>query len=278
MRSHRIPFFVFVALLLTGASALHAQKVPAALDFEMKSIDGETVSLSKYSGKVVLLVNTASKCGRTPQYKQLQELHEEYSSQGLAVIGVPCNQFRGQEPGSDQEIAEFCSTQYGVQFDMLSKTDVKGKQQCELYKYLTALDLEPRGKGPVKWNFEKIILDRSGKPIARFGSRVKPNSDEVLTVIQEALDSKQTVTGAGGAETISSATEPYSHVSQKSGKKYYLFKKIVPLMNSDKTSTIYWFAKSPTSDKGSPVTTVPEDRMVSETKTGMLVLKSKAKK
>ncbi len=278
MKPHRIPFFASFVLLLTGVSALHAQEVPAALDFEMKSIDGETVSLSKYSGKVVLLVNTASKCGHTPQYKQLQELHEDYASKGLAVIGVPCNQFRGQEPGTDQEIAEFCSAKYGVQFDMLSKVDVKGKQQCELYKYLTGLDLEPRGKGPVKWNFEKIVLDRSGKPIARFGSRVKPKSDEVLAVINEALESKQTANEAGGDQATSNASEPYSHVSQKNGKKYYLFKKVVPLKNSDKTSTIYWFAKNPTSDKGSPVTAVPEDRIVSETKTGMLVLKSKTKK
>ncbi len=248
------------------AGPVSAQQVPAALDFTMESIDGKEVDLSKYSGKVVVLVNTASKCGYTPQYEQLQELHKDYANKGVAIIGIPCNQFGRQEPGTEKEIAAFCKKNYGVEFDMLAKVDVKGKKQCELYKHLTKLDLAPRGKGAVKWNFEKIVIDKTGTPIARFGSKVKPDSKEFISVIKSAIESD------------SDAAAPYSHVSQKSGKTYYLFMKEIPLKNSDKTSTIYWFAKEPTSDKGIPVSEVPDNKVVSETKTGMLVLKSQKKK
>ena len=126
-----------------------AQKTPAALNFTMKSIAGEDVKLSKYAGKVVVSVNVASKCGYTPQYKQLQELHSKYAAKGVAVVGIPCNQFRGQEPGSDEEILTFCKAKYGVDFDLLSKVDVNGDKQCELYKHLNAIDVKPRGKGDV---------------------------------------------------------------------------------------------------------------------------------
>ena len=129
----------------------------AALDFTMKSITGDQVKLSKYAGKVVVLVNVASKCGFTDQYKQLQELHSKYADKGVAVIGIPCNQFRGQEPGSDDEILAFCKKKYDVEFDMLSKVDVNGSNQCELYKHLNSIDVKPRGKRDVKWNFEKYL-------------------------------------------------------------------------------------------------------------------------
>ena len=110
-----------------------AQKTPAALNFTMKSIAGEDVKLSKYAGKVVVFVNVASKCGFTPQYKQLQELHSKYAAKGVAVVGIPCNQFKGQEPGSDKEIHTFCKNKYGVDFDLMSKVDVNGDKQCDLY-------------------------------------------------------------------------------------------------------------------------------------------------
>lgn len=260
---------LLIALTLIASSEVAAQKTPAALDFKMKAIDGKEISLSKYAGKVVVLVNTASKCGHTPQYEQLQQLHADYADKGVAIVGVPCNQFGKQEPGSDKEIAAFCKKNYGVEFDMLSKVDVKGENRCDLYKHLTKLDLAPLGKGVVKWNFEKIVIDKSGKPVARFGSKVKPDSKEFISAIDDAIS---------GSAPSSSDSKPYSHVSKKSGKTYYLFMKVVPLKNSDKTSTIYWFAKEPTSEKGTPVSEVPADRVVSETKTGMLVLKSKTKK
>ena len=165
-----------------------ATEVPAALNFTMKTLSGEDVDLSKYQGKVVVFVNVASKCGFTPQYEPLQALHEEYGEEGLAIVGVPCNQFGGQEPGEAEDIAAFCEKNYGVEFDMLGKVDVNGDNQCELYKHLTGLELAPVGDGKIRWNFEKIVLDRSGKPIARFGSRTKPDSDEMLDVIKAALE------------------------------------------------------------------------------------------
>ena len=236
------------------------QKTPAALNFTMKSIVGEDVKLSKYAGTVVVFVNVASKCGYTPQYKQLQELHSKYAAKGVAVVGIPCNQFRGQEPGSDEEILTFCKAKYGVDFDLMSKVDVNGDKQCELYKYLNAIDVKPRGKGDVKWNFEKYILDRSGKPIARFSHKVKPDSKDFMAVINKAL-----------GET---SGQPYSQVSKKSGKTYYLFSKDVPLENSDKVQTIYYFAKDPNHPKGTPLSAVPAGKMVSETKSGLPILKN----
>lgn len=162
--------------------------VPKSLKFTVKSIDGKDVKLADYQGKVIVIVNTASKCGMTPQYKDLQELHEKHAEEGLVILGFPCNQFGGQEPGSEAEIAEFCSVKYGVTFDMFSKVDVKGDAAHELFKYLTAQDVKPAGKGDVKWNFEKFVIDRSGNVIARFGSRVKPGSSEFMSVIKEALN------------------------------------------------------------------------------------------
>jgi len=161
-----------------------------ALDFKLQDIDGKEVDLSKYKGKVVVLVNVASKCGMTSQYKQLQALHTKLGEQGVAVLGIPCNQFGGQEPGSEADIKTFCSTNYGVTFDMFSKVDVKGTGANPLFKYLSEQELQPKGAGDVAWNFEKFILDKTGKPIARFGSRVKPDDAEFMAVIETALKSE----------------------------------------------------------------------------------------
>jgi len=213
-----------------------------------------------------MFVNVASKCGNTPQYEQLQSLHQKYAGQGLSVVGIPCNQFGGQEPGTEAEIAEFCEKTYGVEFDMLAKVDVKGDSKSALYAHLTGLNVAPVGKGDVAWNFEKFILNRQGEPIARFGSKVKPDAKEVVSAIETALADQSSAAPSGGH---------YSHVSGKLGRTYYLFKKEVPLKNSDKVQTIYFFAKDPENKKGTPLDAVPEDRVVSETKTGMLVLKKK---
>jgi glutathione peroxidase len=161
--------------------------VPETLQFKMKSIDGKEIDLAQYAGKVVVIVNTASRCGMTPQYKDLQELHAKYSEQGLVILGFPCNQFGGQEPGSEADIKTFCSKNYGVEFDMFAKVDVNGKQACDLFKLLTALDVQPAGAGEVRWNFEKFVLDKSGKLVARFGSRVKPGSEEFVKSVEEQL-------------------------------------------------------------------------------------------
>jgi glutathione peroxidase len=153
----------------------------------MKSLGGKEVDLSKYKGKVVIIVNTASECGLTPQYEQLQALHEEYGEQGLAILGFPCNQFGQQEPGTADDIQKFCKVNYGVTFDMFSKVEVNGAGACPLYKYLTSVETKPAGSGKIGWNFEKFVLDRSGNVIARFAPRTEPDAPEVLAVLKQAL-------------------------------------------------------------------------------------------
>jgi glutathione peroxidase len=154
----------------------------------MQTIEGKKVNLAKkYKDKVVLLVNVASKCGLTPQYTQLQQLHDKYAEQGLAVVGVPCNQFNGQEPGTAAEISQFCTERYGVKFDLLAKVDVNGKGAVPLYKYLTSKETNPRFSGDIKWNFEKFLFNRNGQLVARFDPRVKPDAPEVVEAIEAEL-------------------------------------------------------------------------------------------
>jgi glutathione peroxidase len=164
-----------------------ATKVSKPLSFTMKSLDGEDIDLAKYEGKVVLVVNVASKCGLTPQYEQLQALHEKHSEAGLAVLGFPCNQFLSQESGTAEEIKEFCRVNYGVSFDMFAKVEVNGDSACDLYKNLTALNTKPVGAGKISWNFEKFIIGRNGQVVARFSPRSKPDDAELLKVIQAEL-------------------------------------------------------------------------------------------
>lgn len=161
--------------------------VPGVLDFTMKSIEGEDVDLSRYYGDVVMIVNTASKCGRTPQYKQLQELHEAYSEQGLSILGFPANNFGKQEPGSNDEIATFCEQNYGVTFDMFAKISVKGDDIAPLYKYLTDKETNPDFGGDIKWNFDKFLVSREGEVVARFKSGMKPDHKDVLDAIKAHL-------------------------------------------------------------------------------------------
>ena len=164
--------------------------VPKVLTFKAKTLDGDAADLSKYAGKVVMFVNVASKCGYTKQYSALQKLHETYSGKGLVIVGVPCNQFGGQEAGSSKEIRDFCTSKYKVSFDMLEKVIVKdeGKEKaCELFAYLTEQDAKPAGKGPVGWNFEKFVVDRKGNVVGRFKSGVEPDSKELVAVIEKAL-------------------------------------------------------------------------------------------
>jgi glutathione peroxidase len=156
----------------------------------MKSLDGKDVNLSTYEGKVLLMVNTASQCGLTPQYRELQSLHEKYQKQGLAILGFPCNQFGKQEPGTALEISEFCTKNYGVTFDMFAKVDVNGESACDLYKFLKNVDVEPKGAGDIAWNFEKFLLDRKGNVIARFAPRTRPDDPEVVSAIEKALAEK----------------------------------------------------------------------------------------
>ncbi|MGH1366778.1 MAG: glutathione peroxidase [Calditrichia bacterium] len=156
-------------------------------DFEVNSIDGEPVSLKEYKNKVLLIVNVASKCGFTPQYTGLQNLYETYHDKGLEILGFPANDFLWQEPGSDDQIKEFCSLEYGVSFPMFSKISVKGKSQHPLYSYLTDDSSHPGFGGNVKWNFAKFLVGRDGSVCGRFGSRTEPSSSKLIRAIEAAL-------------------------------------------------------------------------------------------
>ena len=155
--------------------------------YDAATLAGETVSLETWRGRVLLIVNTASACGFTPQYAGLEALYRQYELQGLTVLGFPCNQFGAQEPGSSKVISDFCTKEYGIKFDMFEKIEVNGKNRDELYKYLTAQETKPAGKGDIKWNFEKFLVGRDGKVVARFAPKVTPESDEVVAVIEKEL-------------------------------------------------------------------------------------------
>jgi glutathione peroxidase len=145
------------------------------------------VSLASYKGKVVLLVNVASKCGFTPQYTALEAVYEKYKDRGLVIVGIPANNFAQQEPGTNAEIKTFCSRKYNVSFPMMAKVSVKGDDQTPLYKFLTENATDPRFAGDIKWNFTKFLFDRNGKPVARFEPATTPDSPQVTAAIEAAL-------------------------------------------------------------------------------------------
>lgn len=155
------------------------------LDREMTRLNGQSESLKNYQGKVVMLVNVASKCGLTPQYKQLQALYEKYQPQGLEILGFPANDFMGQEPGTDAEISEFCEINYGVTFPLFSKISVKGDGIDPLYAELTSMP-EPIG-GEVAWNFQKYLVGRDGNVAARFSPRTVPDDERIIAEVEKLL-------------------------------------------------------------------------------------------
>ena len=155
--------------------------------FTAKTIDGASQSLADYRDKVLLVVNVASKCGLTPQYDALQKIHAEYADKGFAVLGFPCNQFAGQEPGTDADVKAFCSTNYGVTFPMFSKIDVNGTGKAPLYAWLTEQATQPDGPGDIKWNFAKFVVDRNGNLVARFGPTTAPTAETVVDAVDRAL-------------------------------------------------------------------------------------------
>jgi glutathione peroxidase len=184
------------AMLLLGLSALLPAEdkkeaaVPAALNFTVKDIDGKDVSLSNYQGKVVMIVNVASQCGATPQYAALQDLQKAYKDEGFVVLGFPCNQFGQQEPGTAEDIKKFCTSNYNVTFDMFSKIDVNGKDAAPLYKFLTSPETNPQHAGKIGWNFEKFLIGRDGKVVARFKTGVQPDDAPVIDAIKAELAKK----------------------------------------------------------------------------------------
>ena len=157
------------------------------LQFKMRSLAGEEVDLAQYQGTVLLIVNVASECGYTPQYRGLQALYARYAQDGFAVLGFPCNQFGQQEPGTADQIAAFCNRRYSVTFPMFEKIDVNGKNQCDLYKYLTSQDTSAPSSGPIQWNFEKFLVARDGQVVARFRSSVAPESKPLVEAIEREL-------------------------------------------------------------------------------------------
>ena len=163
------------------------KKESSVLEFQVKDIDGKTVDLSKFKGEVLLIVNTASKCGLTPQYEALEALYEKNKDKGFSILAFPANEFGRQEPGTDSEIKEFCSSKYNVTFPVFSKIVVKGKDIHPLYQFLTSKETDPKFSGEIGWNFAKFLVNRKGEVIARFDPRVKPDSDEVTKAIEKAL-------------------------------------------------------------------------------------------
>jgi glutathione peroxidase len=156
-------------------------------DAPVKTLDGQDASLEDHAGQALLIVNVASKCGLTPQYEALEKIHETYKDRGFSVIGVPCNQFMGQEPGTADEIAEFCSSTYGVTFPLLEKADVNGAQQHPLFAQLNQ-QVDASGEaGDVKWNFEKFLVSPTGEVVGRFRPQVTPDSPEVIAAIEGLL-------------------------------------------------------------------------------------------
>lgn len=157
-------------------------------DIPVNDIDGKSTSLKAYKGKVVLVVNVASKCGLTPQYEALETVYEKYKTKGLVVVGFPCNDFAGQEPGTSEEIKTFCSTKYKVTFPLMEKIHVKGPEQHPLYAALTGKDSQ--FPGDIEWNFGKFVIGRDGKVLARFNPKIKPDDSTVIAAIESALASK----------------------------------------------------------------------------------------
>jgi glutathione peroxidase len=180
---------LFAPCLLTPVLAAAPAKapVPPALNHTVKDIDGKPVPLSRYAGKVLLVVNTASQCGQTPQYAGLQQLYDDYKTKGLVVLAFPSNDFGAQEPGTNAEIKQFCATRFKTTFPLFAKIAVKGPKQEPLYRFLTDKKSNPKFGGEVGWNFEKFLLNRKGEVVGRWDSNMEPLEADVVNAIEAAL-------------------------------------------------------------------------------------------
>ena len=170
-----------------GSNGVGKGTAKTVYDFTLKNSKGRDVKLEEFRGKVVMLVNVASKCGYTPQYDGLQKIYERYREQGFTILGFPANNFGAQEPGTDEEIQEFCRINYGVTFPVFAKISVKGDDKHPLYKYLTERETNPEFAGEIKWNFNKFLVGRDGRIVARFDSADKPEDAKVTQAIEQAL-------------------------------------------------------------------------------------------
>jgi glutathione peroxidase len=181
---------VSLSALAVVSAADSGKKPGSVLDFHVQDIDGKPVDLANFQGKVLLVVNTASQCGLTPQYKELESIYEKYKGQGFEILAFPANEFGAQEPGSNEEIKQFCSSKYKVSFPLFSKIVVKGKGIHPLYEYLTSESTNPKYAGEIPWNFTKFLVNRKGEVIARFQPREKPSSEAVTGAIEKAIAEK----------------------------------------------------------------------------------------
>jgi glutathione peroxidase len=179
---------VLLCLILATAAAFGAGNQQPLKDFPLKDIDGKDTSLKAYAGKVLLIVNVASKCGNTPQYKDLEATYEKYKDQGFVILGFPCNDFGGQEPGTNAEVKTFCTSKYNVSFPMFDKVKVRGEPKHPLYEALTGK--KGAFPGDVKWNFGKFLIGRDGKPIMRIEPSTKVEDPKVVAAIEKALAAK----------------------------------------------------------------------------------------
>lgn len=170
---------LFISTIMTSDNSVH--------QFTMKNIEGKDVSLADYKGKAILIVNVASKCGYTPQYEDLQSLYEKYADKDFVILGFPANNFMGQEPGSNAEIQSFCKKNYGVTFPMFSKISVKGNDMAELYKFLTKKERNGLMDSKVKWNFQKYLLDKDGKLVAKFAPGDEPLGEDIVSAIEKLI-------------------------------------------------------------------------------------------
>ena len=177
-----ILLITLISLSITGITDMNT-----IYDYEVNTIDGKNILLKEYENDVLLIVNTASKCGYTPQYEGLQSLYETYKDQGLTILGFPANNFGGQEPGTNEEIAQFCQLNYGVTFPMFEKVSVRGDDIHPLFKDLTQME-NSDFTGEISWNFEKFLIDRNGNLVRRFKSNVTPESDELVTAVEQYLN------------------------------------------------------------------------------------------
>ncbi len=174
-------------LIGTGVCARGEAAITNLYDFTVRDIDGKEVNLSAFKGKVLLMVNVASKCGFTGQYAGLEQLYQAYTHRGFVVLGFPANNFLGQEPGSESDIKRFCTLTYGVTFPMFAKLSVKGRDIHPLYEFLTSKETNPTFGGAVSWNFNKFLIGRDGAIVGRFGSRTKPDDNELVAAVEQAL-------------------------------------------------------------------------------------------
>ncbi len=173
--------------IATSKEPAMTSKESAMWNTPIKTLQGQPTTLAAHKGKALLLVNVASKCGLTPQYTQLEQLQKTYEAKGFTVIGFPCNQFAGQEPGSPEEIAEFCSATYGVTFPLMEKVDVNGEGRHPIYRELTAVADAGGHSGDIRWNFEKFVISADGSKVTRFSPKMKPDDPAIIAAIEAGL-------------------------------------------------------------------------------------------